>query len=73
MATQTYIFFVEHAGELGVIVLRRGKDPGKTLQKTNTHTHPHKINNPTQPDPQLEQEQGQCACPLAGTPTQTKN
>jgi hypothetical protein len=55
------LFFVEHAGELCIIVLRRkGERPQNKRYKEKTHTQ--REENPTQP------ELGQSACQLADTP-----
>jgi hypothetical protein len=65
-------FFLEHAGELRINILRRKK--GKNTPKqtdTHTHTNTHTPNPPSQKE-QLEQGQGQSVCQLTNTPTKTE-
>jgi hypothetical protein len=66
-------FFLEHAGELRINILRRKgeKDPetdSTTPKNTHTHINTHTPNPPSQKE-QLEQGQGQSVCQLTNTPT----
>jgi hypothetical protein len=61
-----WFFFLEHAGELRVNVLRR-KGEKTPNRQYNTHTHTHRT--PPSQKQHLEQGQGQSVCQLTDTPT----